>query len=147
MKCIICQSEIPRGKGGRGSSITCSDKCGTIRRKQRYLEWKINFPYYAGHGLEHATVGLISEYIVITELLARDLYVFKACTFNCPNDLVVISKDYKKVVLVEVKTGWLNKKGFLYYSKPSNHHYDVLAIVLKDSIIYKPDSFWDKFNE
>lgn len=89
-------------------------------------------------GISAASVGAIAELAVSADLLKKGYAVFRSVSPSCSCDLIAMKG--KKVLRVEVKSGYQNKDGRIQCAKPKQVNYDILAIVLhqKDTIIYKP---------
>ena len=80
------------------------------------------------------TKGAIGEYAVCVDLLRQGWEVFKAVSPSCSCDLIIQNKDGAK--RVEVRTGRTNLYGTV--NTVRKHKADVLAIVLRDKIVYEP---------
>lgn len=76
--------------------------------------------------------------MVSADLLKKGYSVFRSVSPSCSCDLIAM-KD-KKVLRVEVKSGYKNKDGKIQSQKGKQVDYDILAIVLhkENIILYKP---------
>lgn len=117
-KCTVCNSYIPWARTRKGLS-TCSNKCD------------------GENIVSPATVGAIAEFLVSVDLMKRGYDVYKALSPAASCDLVIVSRDFKKVYRVEVKSGQL-KNGRIYPNQKSNR-FDILAVVIQDKVIYQPE--------
>lgn len=135
--CKECGVIIPQRRFGQGSVAKfCSKRCaGIFSAKERgvYSEFSGKIP--------KSTVGAIQELKVSTDLLSKGFQVFRALSPSCDCDLVVLSG--KKLVRLEVTTGYINKNKSLIFPKHSEHRYDALAVVAGGDIHYVPEpSVW-----
>jgi len=131
-KCRWCGKELPQERKGRGRKrIYCSDKCSYLSARQSYRD--SNPP----SGLANSTVGAISEYRVVLELLSRGFNVFRATSPACPCDLI-ISKN-QNILRVEVTTGKYSGVGKVWYAPHNTDNYDIMAVVLPEKIYYYPE--------
>lgn len=87
------------------------------------------------HGL---TVGAVSEYLVVIDLMERGLYVYRATSPSAVCDLMVCDFNGDFRLRVEVKTaqGGKDRKPFVDVTRNAGK-FDILAVVNADgSIIY-----------
>lgn len=88
-------------------------------------------------GLTTAAVGAIGELRACSDLLSKGYEVFRALTYTCSCDLVILKDG--KLYRVEVKTGYFNIiNGVRSHAKPSNSRFDILCIAYPDRIDYHP---------
>lgn len=110
--------------------LYCSRRCRYNAAKKDFL------PIYPT--LSTGTAGAIGELRVATDLLVKGFEVFRAVSPSCSCDLVTLFQG--KPRRVEVRTGHYGKNRIIYCAKPiDTGRYDILAIVLPDNIIYRPD--------
>lgn len=114
--------------GHAWNKLFCKNSC-----RVEYVGFKGNY-----QGVPVASVGAIAELEVSADLLKKGYAVFRSVSPACSCDLIAM-KD-RKVLRVEVKTGYQNKDGKIQSNKPKQTDYDILAIVLhqKSIIIYRP---------
>jgi len=126
-KCVICGKIV-----SHPCAITCSEECRKIHQK-KYApksEFKGKLP--------SGTVGAIQEMRIAIDFLSNGYYAFRSLTPNSPFDIVAF-KD-KKILKVEVTTGYVSKTGKIQHPKSAGHKGDVLAIVLNTKkIVYIPE--------
>ena len=114
-------------------------------RKRKYCSTRC--AYMAGHKayhdlnpparIERKTVGAISEYRVVVDLLSKGFNVFHACSPACPCDIIVSINN--KILRIEVTTGKRTNNGRIHYPSHNSDNYDIIAAVLPDTIFYFPD--------
>jgi hypothetical protein len=128
--CINCNGEIPafRVKRTKGTAKYCDPSCQTKYWKKRYAGQNTLW------NLPSGTVGAINELRVGVDLLAKGYAVFRALSPSCLCDLVLLFDD--RAFRVEVTTGHRSSSGKLYFPAKDPARYDVLAVVLPDSIVY-----------
>lgn len=133
MKCKNCGNPIPESRL-RCHSIYCSNKCRIQCQNKLYKDTGIKSKVPTG------TIGCISELRVPVDLMRRGLSVFRALSPSCSCDLVVLYG--RRLLRIEVTTGKEQPNtGRIYHShmRDDGSKFDVLAIMLPDAIIYKPD--------
>lgn len=128
----ICKGCGKEFKKRRSDNVYCENNCRhrTALREYRRLNRRPVIPT--------GTTGAVSELRVSVDLLSYGVHVFRALSPCCPCDLVVLRNG--QVLRVEVRTGYRTqggKVGFGYSSRDDGRH-DILAIVLPDSIEYRP---------
>jgi len=79
------------------------------------------------------SIGKAAKVAVQNDLTKRGYTLFMDFGINPYGDFIVMPG--KKIV--KVKSAHYKKNGELYYSRMSNHNYDVLALVVGGMIIYK----------
>ncbi len=131
--CRTCGRDITPKKLRHGA-LFCSKLCRGRAKPEGYSTGTLPKLKVAP-----STRGAISELIVAADLMARGFHVFRALSPSCPCDLAVIKDG--TLVRIEVRTGDVTKAGTVFYStKPSDiGRHDVMAVVLNDRIIYKPE--------
>ena len=90
-------------------------------------------------GLSHGTVGAIAELRVSTDLLQKGYEVFRALSPSCSCDLAILKNGI--LYRVEVRTGYKNLSGNLYYSRGDRDigRQDIFAVLHDDMIYYFPE--------
>ena len=84
------------------------------------------------------TTGAISELRVCVDLLARGYEVFRSVSQSCSCDIAVLKDG--RLFRIEVTTGYENPHtGTLSYSPHKTENYDVIAVVLPEDIVFKPE--------
>ena len=77
--------------------------------------------------LPTGTVGALSEYRVVVDLMLKGYHVFRACSPHAPCDLVVF-RDGQPPISIEVQTAYRRENGSIYAPTPSAANvFDVLA--------------------
>lgn len=146
LKCLFCNQPVPYRKGAKKFAITdqqrygknrkfCSKECREAYYKAKYREANPEPEIKLATG----TTGTIAELRVAVDLLSRGFAVFRAMSPHCSCDLAVL--DDKKLLRVEVTSGKRLGNGKISHPKKQedSHKWDVLAVVLPDSIDYTPD--------
>jgi hypothetical protein len=130
--CAHCGQLIPakRFAASRGGAKYCSNRCSREHYKQQYAIH--NKRAYAD--IATGTVGAINELRVSVDLLAKGNAVFRALSPSCPCDLVLLIGN--QVFRVEVTTGHYDRGGVLRYPTKDGARFDVLAVVVQDTIVY-----------
>ena len=126
-KCIQCGKSL---KGLHRNRKFCSDTCRATVAMQTYRER--NPKSLVGKG----TVGAISEYRIIADLLNKGYEVFHSCCPNSSCDLAILKDE--KLLRIEVTTGWYSGNGNIHYAPHKPNNFDTIAIVLPNEILYKP---------
>ena len=129
-KCKFCEQEIFQSKRGR-KRIYCSNRCSYLANHKAYRN--SNPP----SGLATATVGAISEYRVVLDLLSKGFNVFRATSPACSCDLIILKNH--NILRVEVTTGKCSIAGRIYYAPHNTDNYDIMAVVLPERVYYYPD--------
>ena len=130
--CECCGKEFVTGKGNKKY---CSAECGSIIRRKKYHQMnKFQSIYMAP-----STKGALNELRICVDLLEKGFEVFRSVSPSCSCDLAIL-KD-KKLIRVEVTSGWVNPQGKLLRnkSKKESDKNDILATVyLGNKIDYLP---------
>jgi len=87
--------------------------------------------------LPTGTVGAISELRVCAFLLSRGYEVFRSVSPSCSCDLAILKDG--KLLRIEVRSGYRQENGRIITSR--KHIADVLAIAIKDEVIFEPELF------
>jgi hypothetical protein len=125
-KCLNCGIDIEPSN----PSLYCSHKCRLETKHQRD---KLNNHFKLATG----TIGSISEYRVVAELLGMGFEVFKSVSPHCSCDLIIYDKVDRLCLRVEVKTGtYTGKAKNINYPK-KNINADIIAVAFKDKILYE----------
>lgn len=137
ISCVICGKEFFQGTRKK----YCSRECAKQYQKTQYEKNNLKLEVCS------ATVGTIGELRVSTDLLIRGFDVYRSLSPACKADLVVLKE--KKLVRVEVTTGYLDYKGNVINNKKyaDQSNFDVVAVVFTTGEIkYFPDieSVWGK---
>ena len=111
-------------------SVICRQLDGNKKRLIKYRELNPKSL------LPPNTVGAISEYRVVADLLTQGYEVFRSCSPSCSCDLAIL-KD-KQLLRVEVTTGHYSLAGVAEYPPHDMDNFDLLAVVLPDRILYYP---------
>lgn len=122
LKCIVCEKPFTGTKKAR----FCSDKC-------RAFEY-YNQDERIGSGIATPTKGAIGELIVCASLLGKGFEVFRAQSPACSCDLIVAKNGH--LIRIEVRTGNETRTNKII-TRRKRICADVLAIVLKDRVIYE----------
>ena len=131
--CINCGREISPAKvrRTRGTAKYCGPSCQNEHWKKQYAGQNTLW------NLPSGTVGAINELRVSVDLLVKGYSVFRALSPNCPCDLVLLFG--RRVFRVEVTTGHRTSTGRLTWPIKDGTRFDVLAVVLPESIVYFTD--------
>jgi hypothetical protein len=81
----------------------------------------------------------MSELRVAVDLMLKGYDVFRALSSQTGCDLVIIKQN--KILRVEVRSGRQSKRGArMFWTKPkaTKIAFDIFAVVLDDSIVYRP---------
>ena len=120
-RCINCNKAV------RGYTLRrkfCSALC---EREYTAMKQREHIDYPEELHVSKSALGAASELDVCSDLLRRGYEVFRSVNSSCSCDLIAM-KD-KKILRIEVKTGWRHKQsGKLIYPKPSSHNYDMFAL-------------------
>ncbi len=130
-KCRMCKSPLTEEQIKKHPRKRyCSSKCSSAYHKVMYRK---NNPV-SRNNISVGTVGAINEYRVGIDMMEKGYMVFKNMSPNGSADLMSIKND--KVETIQVKTGYYAESGSIVYPK-NTELADILAIVLRDKIIYK----------
>jgi len=129
--CPECQTLIPERRLKQGAK-TCSKTCATRREKALF--------YYSSGvvlGIPRSTVGALSELMVCVDLMRRGYHVFRAVSYHCPCDLIVLNEE--QFLRVEVRTVYRSKANGKVVGNRS-HRADCWAGVLiaENEVVYEP---------
>ena len=128
--CKVCQKDFEEISK---LSICCSRECyrkNSISRNPLYSQ-------FAKFNGSTATKGAIQELKVSADLLRKGYHVFRAVSPSAHCDLIIIDKK-GKLKRVEVRSAVKNKSGKFFFSR--NGHYDLIAFVFKNKIMYEHSS-------
>lgn len=127
--CVTCNKPIVNLLMGRPRKF-CNTRC---EKRFRSIERReLNPP----SNLPNATTGAISELKVSIDLLSKGYNVFRALSPSCPCDLAILMDG--ELLKVEVTTGRYTVGGKATYAAHDETKFDILAVVLPDSIMYYP---------
>lgn len=132
--CLYCHNKIDESRLKRfPNTLVCKQECMQLYKRQQYYlkNPKPELPLFP------ATTGVISEYRVAIDLLKKNYEVFRAVSPSCSCDLAILKDG--KILRVEVKTGHRTPIGAVYALNGKMDKADILAVVLPEEIIYKPD--------
>jgi hypothetical protein len=87
--------------------------------------------------LNTTTKAAVGEMTVAADLMCRGFFVYRCLSQTGPFDLLAYKDG--KMLRVEVRCGVVDKRGQARCAMPIPGRYDVLAVVLRDSIVYTPD--------
>ena len=121
--CRICKNDFK----GRKTQFLCSKEC----RKKYY-----GVQGYGEHKIASGTVGAVQELRVSIDLMLKGYEVFRAVSPSCSCDLLAMKN--KKMYRFEVKTGYRNFKGDVYFPT-KNIRAEYLVVALKNELIYRPE--------
>lgn len=129
LNCVFCgrdfQHRNPKAK-------YCSRKCTKDQLKHNYRSLNPRPVYEVTTG----TTGAINELRVATDLLSKGHHVFRSLSPNCPCDLAILKNN--RLLKVEVTTGAYSIAGKITWPVKDKSKFDILAVVLHDSIRYVP---------
>jgi len=126
--CTECSKTF---ESSRHNAKYCSREC-------RYSHNQLYFIKSSYPGISTGTVGAIGELRVSMDLLIKGFEVFRAVSPSCSCDLAILRNGI--LLRVEVRTGYeIPKTGKMVFNQVKNNKADVLAIVLRDRIVYQPD--------
>lgn len=108
--CAECKTEF---NSSWSHTKVCSNECRTERAK-KVLGRNVS----VNTGIAPGTVGVISEYYVITYLLEKGYAVFHAASPSCYCDLLAVKSGM--IFSLEVRTCYEGEGGKLTYSKVLN---------------------------
>ena len=129
MVCIECKSPLSESRIKRHAKF-CTRKCSSINNSKKLKALNPT------SGLPTATVGALNEMRASAELLSRGYHVFRAVSPSCPCDLIAMRDG--ESIRVEVTTGYKNQDGSIGYPPHTSGEYDMLIVVVGDSIFYNP---------
>lgn len=132
MLCDYCGELITEERRARSPlTVTCSHECTTERDKI------LNPNTGAALGIARSTVGPLAEMMVAVDLMRKGYYVFRAVSYHCPCDLVVLQDT--TVVTIEVRTAYKSRTTTTI-SGNRKIRADIWAGVLlvENEIIYEP---------
>ena len=101
------------------------------KAKATYQEQR---PSYVGSSQKTGITGAIGELRVAAHFLEKGWEVFRSLSSTCSCDLIIMRGKRKQ--RVEVRTGWKLRNGACRFSK-RRVRADIVAVVLRDSIVYK----------
>ena len=130
-KCKNCGKEITGKNSGDPRRKFCSRQCCNV-----YTNKKIQKLNSRNTNIPTSTVGAISELRVAVDLLDKGYEVFRALSSSCSCDLAVLKNG--KLLRIEVRTAYLMPSGNIVCAL-NRIKADILAKVLKNKIIYKPE--------
>lgn len=103
--------------------------CSTACRNEFYIV------KYKRHGknIPSGTVGAMAEMLASADLMEKGYSVFRSLSPSSYCDVIAVNPKYKKIIEVEVRTGYLSYNNKLYFnmllSKNNNGNVSVFAIV------------------
>lgn len=127
--CLQCQGPIEGKRAQCKWAKYCSKACAKKSEVAKYP--KGDYPH-----LTSPTVGALHELLVAADMLKHGLQVFRALSASCDCDLAALAG--KKLIRVEVTTGYKSGNGVLTYPHHKAENFDVLAVVSKGGIHYFP---------
>lgn len=113
---------------------SCSDECRNKRMSKK-------FGRYSDKSIPSGTVGAITEMVISADLMKKGYSVFRALSPSCFCDVIAI-KD-KKILKVEIKTGYVGLNGKVLFPKSKNINVDIHGVYsrLDDKCFYFDDNF------
>lgn len=119
--------------------ITCLRTFQTKRSQQRYCDKACRVKHYNDGIYERSecgkiatpTVGAISELVIASDLLLKNLAVFRALSPACKVDLIV--SDQEGNVMVEVRTAYRRVKDGAVFFPSVHQNADLFAVYLRSS--------------
>lgn len=117
LACVLCKSKF---ENAQPHSKFCGIEC---RNKRNAYKLRRNV---TGPELFTGTVGAIAELAVCTSLLEKGYSVFRSVSPSSPFDLVVYVGE--KVFKLEVRTGYMDLNGKLYFPMKSRAEIDFFAV-------------------
>ena len=127
--CKSCNNPIPEKRINRFGVIYCSNKCRKSVEKEKYR--LINT---FSSILPTGTIGAIHELKVCTDLLIKGYEVFRSLSQSCSCDVAILKS--KKLLRVEITTGYYTNSKKVSYPPHDLSKYDLLAVVTKDGKIH-----------
>lgn len=127
--CEQCQGPIVGKRAGYKWAKFCSKNCAKKSAVEKYP--KSDHPH-----LSTPTVGALHELLVAADMLKHGLQVFRALSASCDCDLAALAG--KKLIRVEVTTGYKGRTGALIYPPHKPENFDVIAVVSKGEVYYFP---------
>jgi hypothetical protein len=128
--CVYCKQQIDISVKSYPVKKYCSDECRRQHLHKQYAAankcWNLPTP----------TIGALSELKVSVDLLSKGFAVFRALSASCPCDLAVLIDS--KLLRIEVTTASRTPRGNISFPQHNKANYDILALVLGDTIIYNP---------
>lgn len=121
-ECLVCKEKF--------MSLDKQFYCTTYCRKRKYQVKNTVLPLL----IDNSVLGAKSELLVAVDLLNKGYEVFRSLTLKSRIDLVIMNEN-KQCKTIQVKTNSNNHS----LDKYKQEYADILAIVIKDKIIYIPD--------
>lgn len=131
--CKYCNEKLV---GGRKDRVFCDKDCAALYQKQA---WHRMNPKTAAAQLANNTVAEMNEMRVTLDLLSRGYEVYRAAVAGMQCDLYVLHGQHDVGKRVEVTSGNLTPSGTLQHPHRDEAKFDVLAVVVGDTIHYKPE--------
>lgn len=126
--CFQCGEKII---GKISTAKYCSNSCLKNFKRDQFKQ------HNPDHGLNRNKMGAVSELLACADLLKNGFDVFRAVSPSCSCDLMIFYN--KKVIRVEVTTGYKTRLGNHQFPKKNNEKFELLVVVLKNGeIIYTP---------
>lgn len=133
--CLECGHQIPTKRLSWKTTKFCSNRCRQIAYNKNTTQRS------AYKHLSPGTVGALHELTVACDLIRRGFHVFRAISASCVCDLAILKG--KKLVRVEVTTGYHTVAGNITYPLHDPSNYDIMAVVVKGGITYFPPGILD----
>lgn len=141
--CKCCAKELPANS--KSNRRFCDTECA---RQFAKALWREKNPKSELGILATNTRAEVNEMRVAIDLLAKGFEVYRAAFQGMPCDMLVVPPGHQYFQLpgeakrprrVEVTTGNYSPNGEVAHPKRNTANFDVLAVVLSDRIIYKPE--------
>lgn len=127
--CAKCSKHIPDKRLRYKQARFCSNLCSKFYHAKDGTNLKYS-------GLNTGTIGALHELKVCCDLIERGFQVFRALSPSCECDLAILHN--KRLIRVEVTTGYLYRNGRMSWSKHDALKFDLIAIVSTTGISYIP---------
>lgn len=134
--CLWCKNELP--VDAKSNRKFCTINCA---REYAKKEWRERNPKSPLGEMAKGTIAEANEMRVAIDLLKRGCEVYRAAFQGMPCDMLVLKPEtgLGPIYRVEVTTGNYAPNGKLSHPTRDNANYDVLAVVVGDKIVYKPE--------
>lgn len=132
MNCAECHGPLPAN--AKSNRKFCTLACSKAHTKRL---WREKNPKSPAADLATRTVAEVNEMRVAIDLLQHGFQVYRAAFQGMPCDLYIM-KERDIGQRVEVTTGNFSPNGSLAHPVRDPANYDVLAVVVGERIIYKP---------
>jgi hypothetical protein len=131
--CSYC--DLPLPANAKSNRKFCNKVCA---RNYVQRQWRERNPKSAAGELAKGTVAEANEMRVAIDLLHRGFEVYRAAFQGMPCDMLIKTPHPHSMYRVEVTTGNYSPNGALAHPVRDPTKYDVLAVVVGERIIYKP---------